>query len=69
MSELKKIKAKDPVQFKFSDSKVRTIPPHWLKMTKLGKGELVTDEQPKSQGETGIQNNSLTSKFIIKMKK
>lgn len=54
MSELKKIKAKDPVQFKFSDGKVRTIHSALAeKMVKLGKGELATDEQPKAKEKPG----------------
>lgn len=47
MSELRKIKAKDPVQFKFADGKIRTV--HAVlaeKMAKMGKGEIVKEKAP-----------------------
>ncbi|MFZ4754295.1 MAG: hypothetical protein ACOYLG_13210 [Chitinophagaceae bacterium] len=45
MSELRKIKAKDPVDFKFSDGKIRSV--HAVlaeKLVKMGKGEIVGGE-------------------------
>jgi hypothetical protein len=45
MSGLRKIKAKDPVDFKFSDGKIRSV--HAVlaeKLVKMGKGEIVGAE-------------------------